>query len=356
MWNFPGTETKSFQHHGTRQQFCGKWLGRLLQATPLQTFKLSAPIRDGAISPNGGLVLLGSDNNSAELYTTDGISKQKFVGHTSPVFSVNFSPNGKYVLTGSWDNTVRLWDLQSGNIIRLFANHINFVSSTAFSPDGKQIITGSYDKTARLWNADPLHDARTIYRHLDPINSVSYSPDGITILSASRDNSVGLWNAETLELEDSIKQSDALLDPKAVFSAGGRWIAAGSEDYKGPNPNIVFWEKIGTEYPKPVVIPTNHNHVSSLVFSPPANGGESEYLLTSYENGQLDLWQNVDGYWNTVRTVIEPELWPNISDRNVYARSKIYSQCEWKHLNYQYSRPKRSSFKLRHRAFFRHNI
>ncbi|HET9909780.1 MAG TPA: TIR domain-containing protein, partial [Anaerolineales bacterium] len=277
-----------------------------LEATPIQTFELSSPIRDGAISANGELILLGTDNNSAELYTSGGVLKQTYVGHTSYVYSVNFSPDGRHILTGSWDKTARLWDIESAKVSRILANHMDSVSSSAFSPDGKHIITGSYDRTARLWNADPLHDARTIYGHVDPINSVSYSPDGTNILSASRDNSVRVWNAATLELEDTVKQSEALLDPRAVFSAGGRWLAAGSEDYQGPNANIAFWEKIGGEYPKPVVVPTNDNHVSSLVFSPPGDGGESEYLLTGYENGQLDLWQNVDGVWNTVRTVVEP--------------------------------------------------
>lgn len=271
-----------------------------LTASPRKTFTSSFPFRDGALSADGKFVLLGGDNSLAELYTINGTLQKRFVGHTDSIFSVNFSPIEGYILTGSWDGTARLWDIQSGKTVRTLVNHKDDIRSTAFSPDGKYVVTGSFDHTARIWSADPVHDAQIIYGHSDRVNSVSYSPDGNLILSASRDNTVRLWDARTLSSEDErIQHSNSLLDPKAVFSSNGRWIAAASEDYQGDNPNIVFWERVGSVYPNPVTIPTNH--ISSLAFSPSFNGGESEYLLTGYEDSRLDLWQVNNGNWEVVK-------------------------------------------------------
>ena len=72
-------------------------------------------------------------------------------GHTSIVSAVAFSPDGKLVVTGSNDKTARLWDTATGNPVATLAGHDGSVIAVAFSPDGKLVVTGSADKMARLW-------------------------------------------------------------------------------------------------------------------------------------------------------------------------------------------------------------
>ena len=56
-----------------------------------------------------------------------------------------------FLLTGSADHTVRLWDVESGQCVKVFVGHTDAVNSVRFSADGKRFVTGSADGTAILW-------------------------------------------------------------------------------------------------------------------------------------------------------------------------------------------------------------
>ena len=39
-------------------------------------------------------------------------------GHSNEVKSVAFSPDGNTIASGSWDNSIKLWNPQTGDLIR----------------------------------------------------------------------------------------------------------------------------------------------------------------------------------------------------------------------------------------------
>jgi len=65
---------------------------------------------------------------------------------------VQLNPTGTLVLTSSSAGTPRLWDAQTGELVRTFTGHTNRVSLALFSPDVRHVITASSDGSARLWD------------------------------------------------------------------------------------------------------------------------------------------------------------------------------------------------------------
>jgi WD40 repeat protein len=64
---------------------------------------------------------------------------------------VAFSSDGKTVVSGSADRTLRVWDVASGQILRILQGHTDAVRAIAYSPDGKLVASGSNDNTIRVW-------------------------------------------------------------------------------------------------------------------------------------------------------------------------------------------------------------
>jgi len=262
-----------------------------LKATPRETITMPAQIRDGALSNDNSLILLGGDNGTVALYKADGQLVKQFTGHTTTVYSVAFTPSENYILTAGWDHTARLWDVQTGQTVRTFANHLDKIWTAALSPDGKYLLTGSNDKTARLWNADSTHETRTIRGHSGRVLSLAFLPDGESLLSTSVDGSIRLWDMNTLE-EKELDSSKELLSPVAAISAQGRWIAARSSDNQ-----LVIWELSNGKYKQTTIIDTP-DLVRSLTFAPSIDGSESQYLLLGMTNSCLSALLKVGAGWD----------------------------------------------------------
>jgi WD40 repeat protein len=70
--------------------------------------------------------------------------------HGLPVIAGAFSPDGRLVLTGSLDRKARLWTAATGKAVSPPFLHYDEATSVAFHPDGKTAWTGS-ERTVRRW-------------------------------------------------------------------------------------------------------------------------------------------------------------------------------------------------------------
>jgi WD40 repeat protein len=162
----------------------------------LRTFVTPSGIGRGlAYFPDGRGILLGTSlaHSLQLLDLTTG--KTKFTGSsrwgTSVVFardssitSMVLSRDGRTALSGSTDRTVKLWDTDTGGLLRTFKGHASEVSSVVMFPDDRAVISGSRDGTIRLWS---LSDGRELLRLLAGGEDgwLAITPDGFFNASSS---------------------------------------------------------------------------------------------------------------------------------------------------------------------------
>jgi WD40 repeat protein len=216
--------------------------------------------------------------------------QQTLTGHEDIVTSVAFSPDSKIIASGSNDSTIRLWDTNTGGLIRTFAGQKNLITSVAFSPNGSVLAAGvawlEGNETRgeiRLWDVKQGKLMRILVGHEGAVLSVAFSPFGKIIASSSADKTVKIWNIETGQLLNTFTGHQGNVTSVA-FSNNGKFIASGSLDNA-----IRVWD-IGTGKLLTTLSKRYFTPVTSLTFSP-----DDRMIVSGCYDKTARIWDLISG-------------------------------------------------------------
>ncbi|MEE8234785.1 MAG: WD40 repeat domain-containing protein [Nitrospirales bacterium] len=132
-------------------------------------------------------------------YWKGGANEVKtFRGHTHGVWTVAFAPDGLTLASGGSDRYVRLWDIETGRVLKSLRGHTHDIRQVAFSPDGQTLATASEDRTIRLWNPQSGETTRLLFTRYDhSVCSISFSPDGLMLARAGQNKDIKIWEVTT---------------------------------------------------------------------------------------------------------------------------------------------------------------
>ncbi len=62
--------------------------------------------------------------------------------------------DGKRAVSASRDKTLKVWELESGRLLRTLEGHSDWVNGVSVTADGKRAVSASGDKTLKVWELE----------------------------------------------------------------------------------------------------------------------------------------------------------------------------------------------------------
>ncbi len=151
-------------------------------------------------SPDGNHLAVGggtpSEEGMVEVYSWPELKLIRKLGsHEDSVIDVAWQSD-RFIASASLDKEVRLWNIDTGKIVRTFKGHSRGVTSVRFLADHETMLTAGIDQSIRVWNSRTGKLIRSMAMHTKPIHDLAVRPqsEGLPMIaSASDDRTVRLW-------------------------------------------------------------------------------------------------------------------------------------------------------------------
>ena len=253
---------------------------------------------------------------SGDIITLDGITGIQtaiLFGHTDYVRSVAFSPDGTSLVSGSDDNTIKLWDVQTGGVVKTFHGHTQWVYSVSISSDCTTVASGSLDHTIRLWDIQ-TEECHHVIEQQNPVKHVRFSPTDPQYLISVSGHEVWHWkingyqtnpahtgscisfsldgtqfaschekdivvqNTNSGEIVVKFHMADSKFD-HCCFSPDGRLIATAAGQA------VHLWDTMSSHLHPIKTFAGHTSNISSLAFSSPS------FLISSSGDNSIKFWE-----------------------------------------------------------------
>lgn len=184
---------------------------------------------DGKLLASGG----GAPSRSGELKLWN-VASGRLVrnlpdAHSDTVLGVRFSPDGRLLGSCGTDKFLKVFDVDSGKLVRAFEGHTHHVLGTSWQSDGKLLATAGADNTIKIWDLASGEQQRTIQGFSKEVTSVNFLADTPNVLATSGDKSIRIVRANDGQTVRTLSGASDF-EYASAASADGRTIIAGGQD------------------------------------------------------------------------------------------------------------------------------
>ncbi len=149
-------------------------------------------------------------------------------GHEKDVLSVVYS-DGRIYTSGD-DMTLRVWDLSTGELIKMWGPFENETDSCAIDAIHGRAVLGCDDGVIRVFDIESSATLAEIEAHASGIKKVATSPINGDILSAAYDQKILVWDANDFSQKVELERRATTWERSFNWTPDGKRILAGTFD------------------------------------------------------------------------------------------------------------------------------
>jgi WD40 repeat protein len=247
---------------------------------------------------NGRQILSAGIDRTPKLWDINsGAVLRSYVGHTAAVRALTISPNERWVASAGaskedGDGTLRIWNFATGAEQSKYFPMPGWTYSAAWSPDDTTLATTHDSGILQLRDVRDLSSVRELKGHVNRIWLAAFSHDGRSLISGSVDTTARIWDVKTGELQHVLNHKDGV--GGVLFSPDGKLAVTSSGN------EIKFWD-----------VASARNVRTILCSQPVGNFALSDrgrFLLSGSPSGLADLW-NLDSGQSVQSLHHQGDIW-----------------------------------------------
>lgn len=193
----------------------------------LEDWNQGSPIEELAISSDGGLVASAGSERAVNIFDARNHELLRSLEiESGRVRDLRFSPATRQMATGSTDGVVRIWmPHRSDQVVTQF-KHGPPVSQIGFSDDGMLLMSASKKGAVRIWNLETEELVAEIPTGEGDNRDVKLSPDGHQVAVAKEDGRVRVTEVSSLMVKHQFRGNSGV--EVIAWTPDGSMVATGS--------------------------------------------------------------------------------------------------------------------------------
>jgi len=187
-----------------------------------------------AFSPDGKTLAIGSGepSRSGDItlwdVATGTLTKTHAERHLDSIFALDFSPDGKLLASGGADKAVRITDLSTGKVVKVFEGHTHHVLGVSWRADGRLLASSGADNVVKIWDWTTGDRRKSVDGWDKEVTGIRYLGAADQIATSAGDTKLRLITSDGGEVK-KLLGSNSFLQSLAT-TRGGDLILGGDED------------------------------------------------------------------------------------------------------------------------------